>query len=126
MRSRCCLSPPNLLELVALETVGERWLLIVHLDLKEPPAGGVLAARGTGFISSSLCVSVMPESCLSRLQPLELARGHCAFLGDAIRALGKHVQLAVLRQELDLHTGLGMLPGFEHTLDKRPSGVPTR
>ena len=45
---------PDLPELVAVETVGERRVLIVHLDLNQPPAGGILAARRAS--SATLCV----------------------------------------------------------------------
>ena len=104
----------DLLELVAVETVGERRVLIVDLHLDEPPAGRILAAR-RAELHQQLFVRERHAGELfqPRPQPLELARAHRTFLGDAIRALGEHVQLAVLRQELDLHAGPGVLPGLE-------------
>ena len=57
-------------------------------------AAGDLPRAAPSFISSSWLLSVMPINCFSRVQkPFQLPHAHRALLGDAVCALGEHVEL---------------------------------
>jgi hypothetical protein len=45
-----------------------------------------------------------------RPQPFQLPPAYRALLGDPIAALGEHVELVVLREQLHLHAGTGSVP----------------
>src|ERR1700681_874099 len=75
-------------------------------------AAGAWARAAPSFISNSSRLSVIIESCLRRPQPFQLSSPHCPLLGDAVGAVGKNIEFAVARQELDPDPRPGLLPGL--------------
>ena len=83
-----------------------------HLDIEQAPRRRRLGAGGTELHEQRLAFEVHRGDLLEpRPQPLQLAPAHGAFLVNAIAALGQHVQLLLLRQQLDIDAFTHGLPG---------------
>src|SRR5205823_649145 len=81
------------------------------LDHHQAPGAARLIARGAEFHQQFLTRQLHRRQLLEpRPQPLQLAPPHCPLLGNAVAALRQNVELAFLRQQLDLHAGSRLLP----------------
>src|ERR1700757_5499111 len=95
-----------------MEAVAERGAVRGDVDSDQTPSrSGLLACRTEThqqLLAGELHIGELLEP---SPQPFQLAAAHRAFFGNRTGALGKDVELAVLRQQLDLHTRPGVLPG---------------
>src|SRR5215813_11993650 len=96
---------------VAIEAIAESGVLGGNLDRDQAPGGAGLIARGAELPEQLLAGE---RHCRELFQPgpqpLQLAPPDCPLLGDTVAALRQNVELAFLRQELDLHAGSRLLP----------------
>ena len=125
------LARAGLPQLVAIEAIAERGAVCGDLDYRQAPGHAGLIARGAEFHQQLLARDLHRRELLEPgPQPLQLAPTDCPLLGDAVAALGQDLQLALLRQQFDLHTGSGLLPrlGDQLLFQTRQAtlGVPTR
>ena len=76
-------------------------------------AAGAWLCAAPSFVNSASRVMLHRREFLQpRPQPIHLPAAHAAFLGDAIPALGKHVEFPVLREQLHPHLGTHLIPRF--------------
>ena len=98
-------------QFVAIEAIAEGGAVGGDLDRDQTPGGAGLIARGAElhqqlFAREHHCRQLLEP----HPQPLQLAPPHCPLFGDPITALGQDVELAFLRQQLDLRAGSRLLP----------------
>ena len=106
--AQSCLS-----EFIAIEAIAESGVLCGNLDRDQTPGGAGLIARGAEVHQQFLTRQEHRRQLLEpRPQPLQLSPPHCPLFGDAVAALHQNIELAFLRQELDLHAGSRLLPGL--------------
>ena len=118
-------------QLVSVEAIAEGGAVCGHIDNDQAPGDARPIARGAEFHQQLLARHLHCRQLLEpRAQPVQLAPPYRPLFGNAVAALGKDVELALLRQQFDLHTGSRLLPRlgdqcFSRRV-KRPFGVPTR
>ena len=104
--ARSCLT-----QLIAIEPVAERGAVRGDLDHRQTPGDARLIARGAEFHQQLLARQLHGGELLEpRPQPLQLPPPHRTLFSDAVAALGQDVELALLRQQFDLHSGSRLLP----------------
>src|SRR5207244_2046305 len=98
-------------QLVAIEAIAERSAVCGDLDHRQAPGDAGLIARGAEFHQQLLARQLHRRQLLEpRPQPLQLAPPYRPLLGNTVAALGQDVELALLRQQLDLDAGSRLLP----------------
>src|SRR5580693_6352784 len=96
---------------MAIEPIAERSAVCGDFDHRQAPGATRLIARGAEFHQQLLARDLHCRELLEPgPQPLQLAPPDCPLLGDTVAALGQDVELALLRQQLDLHAGSRLLP----------------
>src|SRR6202030_868049 len=96
---------------VAIEPIAEGGAVCGDLDHDQAPGAARLIARSAELHQQLLARDLHPRELLEPgAQPLQLAPTDCPLLGDAVAALGQDVELALLRQQFDLHAGSCLLP----------------
>src|SRR5580693_3079575 len=98
-------------QLFAIEAIAERSAVSGDLDHRQAPGDAGLIARGAEFHQQLLARRLHRRELLEpRPQPLQLAPPYRPLLGNTVAALGQDVELALLRQQLDLDAGSRLLP----------------
>jgi hypothetical protein len=98
-------------QLIAIEAIAERGAVCGNLNYRQAPGDARLVACGAELHQQLLARDLHRRELLEPgPQPLQLAPTDCPLLGDAVAALGQDVELALLRQQFDLHAGPCLLP----------------
>jgi hypothetical protein len=98
-------------QLIAIEPIVERGAVCGDFNDDQAPGAARLIARGAELHQQLLARDLHHRELLEPSpQPLQLAPTDCPLLGDPVAALGHDVELALLRQQLDLYAGSRLLP----------------